>query len=127
MCTCTSCEYTDGFSNAGFTSWPSGEPKGKRASAAEYAAHVAHLWEGVPRTVQQFKPGQPPRVNIPGLVHPVQPAPKYVLDFIASGYAMRPDLWKRVNGRWEPVNIPTLKPKRVSSLLALARELRKAA
>jgi hypothetical protein len=143
MCTCASCEYTDGFSgwrkerdrqggfipdleHGGFDRWPRGNPAGPRKSKADYAAHVAHLWEGVYRNVP-FTPGQPQKFNIQGLVMPVTPAPKYVLDFISSGYAMRPDLWKRVDGRWEPVDTPTQQPKRVPRLIALARELRKAA
>jgi hypothetical protein len=42
MCSCTSCEYTDGFSAKGFAEWPRGEPAGKRSSESAYAAHWRH-------------------------------------------------------------------------------------
>lgn len=113
MCTCASCEYTDGFLDAGFAAWPRGNPAGPRKSAASYAGHVAHSWAGVYRSVQ-FKPGQPPKYDIPGLVMPVTPAPKYVLDWI-----------NRNGPQFERVGIST--HKRVPYLMALARELRKAA
>jgi hypothetical protein len=60
MCTCASCEYTDSFAQKGFDAWPRGEPAGSRRSAADYNAHIAHLWEGVQRRAIAFKPGQPP-------------------------------------------------------------------
>lgn len=41
MCQCASCSVTDGYSDKGFAEWPKGEPAGKRASEAAYAAHVA--------------------------------------------------------------------------------------
>lgn len=40
MCTCASCEYTDGFASKGFAEWPRGNPAGRK-SAAMYTAHVA--------------------------------------------------------------------------------------
>jgi hypothetical protein len=63
MCTCASCKYTDSFhgwkaegeklvpdpEKGGFDRWPKGDPAGKRASNAAYAAHVSHLWKGVSR------------------------------------------------------------------------------
>jgi hypothetical protein len=61
MCTCANCKYTDGFSGKGFAEWPRGEPAGPRASAAAYAAHVSHLWKGVPRKAIAFTPGQAPQ------------------------------------------------------------------
>lgn len=95
MCTCASCENTDklaglpdlfgelrpGRDVGGFARWPRGNVTGKRASTAEYNAHTAHLWDGIAKRVP-FTPGQPPRFNIPGLVLPVTPAPKSVLDWI---------------------------------------------
>lgn len=41
MCTCTSCEYTDGYADKGFAAWPRGNPAGRK-SAERYAAHVKH-------------------------------------------------------------------------------------
>lgn len=41
MCTCASCEHTDGFADKGFAAWPRGNPAGRKA-ASEYAAHVRH-------------------------------------------------------------------------------------
>jgi hypothetical protein len=61
MCTCASCSYTDKYAGKGFAEWPRGEPAGPRASAAAYAAHVAHLWKGVPRKSTAFTPGQAPQ------------------------------------------------------------------
>lgn len=46
MCTCSSCRYTDSFSDKGFDAWPRGEPAGKRSSEAAYRAHVAHSYYG---------------------------------------------------------------------------------
>ena len=126
-CRCDSCAETSRYAKSGFPAWPCDAPKGKRKSAAEYSAHVAQLWEGVSRVRAVFKPGQAPIYpRDPAAVHPVTPAPGYVLDFIANGYAQRPDLWKQIDGRWEPVDIST-QPKRRPYLLELARELRKAA
>ena len=93
MCTCASCSYTDGFSGRadlfsdgsptikGFDKWPRGKPAGVRASETAYRAHVAHLWDGVKRHAEPFKPGQAPRFNIPGLVPPVQPMPQWWYDW----------------------------------------------
>ena len=41
MCTCASCEYTDGFAGKGFAEWPRGNPTGRRSST-EYSAHASH-------------------------------------------------------------------------------------
>lgn len=60
MCNCASCKHTDSFHRAGFGAWPKGDPAGKRASERAYAAHVAHSWVGVSKTVQ-FTPNQPPK------------------------------------------------------------------
>lgn len=137
MCTCASCEYTDrlaglpdlfGFVDVpylmpgrteralpSFHAWPCDKPKGPRASAAEYRAHVSHLWEGVNRGVMRFKPGQPAQYPaVPGMVHPVAPMP-------ASWYAWNSNAVKYV----PPVEKPS-KPQ-LPYLVALARELRKAA
>ena len=74
MCTCASCSYTDSFAEKGFAEWPRGKPAGPRRSAADYNAHVAHLWDGVRRHVERYESGAPPRFpSVPGLVHPVQP------------------------------------------------------
>lgn len=81
MCTCASCEYTDGFSDKGFAAWPRGNPAGRRSSDASYAAHVRHSWSGSYKSVP-FKPGQPPQFNNAGLVMPVTPAPKWLHDWI---------------------------------------------
>jgi hypothetical protein len=97
----------------GFNAWPRGKPAGYSSSAAAYKAHAAHCGSsGLPRP-WQFKPGLPPKFNTAGLVMPIQPAPKLVLEFINS--VKRPELWD--------CNKP--KPaKRVSDFIQLARDLR---
>lgn len=113
MCTCASCEYTDGFADKSFADWPRGEPAGPRRSAADYSAHVAHLWEGVRRHGVAFEPGQAPIYpSIPGLVHAVQP----------NATAIR---WNAGRGQ-KYVEPPEIKPVEMStaSLLLLARRLR---
>ena len=56
MCDCTSCKETDRYANAGFAKWPTGEPKGKRTSEAEYRAHTAHVWKGARKTLNLGSP-----------------------------------------------------------------------
>lgn len=74
MCNCTSCEYTDGFSQKGFDAWPKGEPKGKRKAAAEYLSHVAFgkrtSDRAIPDALLKFKPGQPPQFPPAGFSPP---------------------------------------------------------
>lgn len=70
MCSCTSCEYTDSFAKKGFDAWPRGEPAGSRRSAADYNAHVAHVWVDVQRSKIAFTPGQAPIFpSMPELFH----------------------------------------------------------
>lgn len=98
MCTCTSCKATDALSGwkevngrtvpdpkcGGFDRWPRGNPAGPRASAASYAAHVAHGKAGL-AAGWAFHPGAAPHypyMGAPGLPYPS----KLVRDFIAAGY-----------------------------------------
>ena len=94
MCDCASCEYTDAFSGRadlfqdgsptikGFDNWPRGNPAGATSSAKEYKAHAKHCGaDGLPKP-HVFKPGQPPKFNTYGLVMPIQPAPKWLHDWI---------------------------------------------
>lgn len=108
MCTCASCEYTDGFSGApdlfgdfhvpylaagmvraipGFNAWPRGEPAGKRSSAKAYSAHVAHGkacdGEKLPDYYRTVPKGAVYPHN-PALVMPITPAPASVLAWINS-------------------------------------------
>jgi len=76
MCTCTSCEYTDGFASKGFAAWPRGEPAGKRSSDGAYRAHVAHSRHGAAASVP-FTPGQPARFSSAGQVPGVQSMPAW--------------------------------------------------
>lgn len=90
MCDCSSCSYTDDFANKGFAAWPRGEPKGFSASRAEYASHAKHCGSsGLPKP-WRFVPHQPPKFSTYGLVMPIQPAPKFVLDWINA----RGPIWK---------------------------------
>lgn len=94
MCTCASCEYTDGFADKGFAEWPKGEPAGKRASDSAYSAHAAHgrqwghdasgrasLGPAVPDEIRRIVP-EPRYPRGDGLVMPITPAPKWLHDWI---------------------------------------------
>jgi hypothetical protein len=146
MCTCASCEYTDKLADAGFAAWPRGKPAGPRKSKADYAAHVAHLWDGVAKGIA-FKPGQPPRYPITGtrqldpgadrsyptLADAKLGAAHYVSAFLEANerrYVTEAVLAERAEyasmvKREEAAARRRDKP--VPRLIALARELRKAA
>jgi hypothetical protein len=94
MCDCTSCSYTDAYSGRadlfsdgsptikGFDNWPRGKSKGFSASKAEYAAHAKHCGSsGMPKP-WRFVAGKPAQFSTYGLVMPVQPAPKWLHDWI---------------------------------------------
>jgi hypothetical protein len=129
MCTCASCEYTDGFTKSGFAEWPRGNPAGRR-SDADYAAHVRHARSGAYKTVP-FSPGQPPRFS--GSYgrredpHKHYKFPQWDDDgHFGEGYvttvAAYVKEFEKANGlRSVPI------AKRVPPLVALARELRRAA
>lgn len=137
MCQCASCEHTDNYSglpdlfgqiefwaplpvNAngrhvmGFQAWPRGNPKGAKASSDEYKAHAKHCGSaGLPKPYR-FIAGKP--AQFPAWMRgngPIEQAPRMVLDYIAT-MNLPPD-WHK----------PT--PKRTPYLVALARDLRKAA
>jgi len=100
MCTCTSCKETDALADKGFAAWPRGDPAGPRRSAALYAEHSLHgkhwgpylghagEWQPRERDVPSFKIVPEPRYTCNGThgCGPVTQAPRYVLDFIATGY-----------------------------------------
>jgi len=122
MCTCASCVNTDKLSEAGFAEWPRGSIAGKRGSAADYAAHFRHSqqwgrgYNGEMHGAKEITAapysgprGNPARIEIPGGT-PIS-AKAYIAEF------------DRLNN---------LKPTRYGKavtpyLVALARELRKAA
>ena len=120
MCTCASCEYTDGFANKGFAAWPKGDPAGKRVSQAAYAAHVAASKAtgstGFHFTIRP-EPTYPAWVTSQ-INMPVAPAPKVALDWIARSYAWR----HSVMPAWEPGTGRISRP--VSKLVAKARQYR---
>ena len=146
MCLCPSCEYTDRLAGLpdlfgeldvpylmpgrteravpSFHAWPCDKPKGSRASAAEYRGHVAHLWEGIAKTVP-FRPGQAPQypADTSGIAGPLPYPTKLVADFIKAGAHLLP--------KDKPRNIPPVilksSTKKIPPLVALARQLRKAA
>ena len=148
MCTCTSCEYTDKYAKSGFAEWPRGEPAGKAHHDRAYAAHVRHVWAGAYKTVQ-FTTGQAPRYPAwttskalgDGGEHRKYPSAwgddrekttaEYLAEFIQkNGYLTEEELAKRAEyaamvKREEMATRRRQKP--VPPLLALARELRKAA
>jgi hypothetical protein len=73
-CQCASCKVTSDYIGKGFAAWPRGNPAGRK-SGSDYAAHVA-------RSRFDARKGEVTGFTLPGLVYPVQQAPKGLLDWI---------------------------------------------
>lgn len=133
MCTCASCEYTDRFGGMpdlfgapivkdhkhGWENWPRGDPQGKRASDADYRAHVAHSKTGGAKGFRFTITPEPQfsERGTPGC-GPIAPAPAVALRWIARSYA-----WSDLAQHYQPK--PSLRAvKRVPYLVQLARDLR---
>jgi hypothetical protein len=130
MCTCASCSYTDKH-KAGFAEWPRGEPAGKRSSESAYRAHVKHSQQWGRR--QNGNMHQPPEFSaseLKGTRTAESGATRYQRPAgcfpgpadVRAGMKAYIAAFDHLNGL-KPV--PIAKP--VPYLLALARELRRAA